>query len=106
MHKPRKKTYDARIMLVQEAHTFLQPEIDAPPGAWRRVQVIIPESPEVFIGIDRTPEEIGLNRNYKMPRYAPGAQIELSLLPEQFLTGMSGTGFAVVSIIVEHFGGE
>lgn len=104
--KPRKPTYDQRVLLTQEIRTFLDPEADAPEGSWRRVQVLIPQSPDVFIGIDQKPEKLGLNRNYKLPLYPPGAQITLALLPGQFLSGCAGLNHAVVSVIVEHFGGE
>lgn len=104
--RPRKPTVDVRVRLVQEARVFLDPELDAPAGAWRRVQILIPQSPEVFIGIDRVPERLGLNRTYKLPLYPPGAQITLALLPHQFLTGASGINTANVSMIIEFFGGE
>lgn len=103
---PRKKTIADRIQLTQEARVFLEPEVDAPPGAWRRVQVMIPPSPDVFVAIDQKPTDIGLNRNYKVPLFPPGAQIILALRSDQFLTGMAGEGYALVSITVEYFGGE
>jgi hypothetical protein len=106
VHRPRKPTIADRITLVQEARVFLEPDADAPAGSWRRVQILVPQSPEVFIGIDRKPTALGLDRNYKVPLFPPGAQITLALLPGQFLMGMSGSGFALVSIVVEYFGGE
>jgi hypothetical protein len=106
MHRPRKATYDVRVLLSQEIRTFLEPELDAPPGSWRRVQLLIPQSPEVYLGIDQKPEALGLNRNYKLPLYPPGAQITVALLPHQFLSGCAGIATAKLSMIVEHFGGE
>lgn len=104
--RPRKPTYDDRILLPQEARVVLEPEPDAPAGGWRRVQILIPQSPGVFFAIDKKPQRMGLDRNYKIPPYPPGQAIVLHLLPEQYVMGMSEQGYALCTIIVEHFGGE
>lgn len=107
MHtRPRKKTETRRVMLTESIRVFLEPELDAPPNGWRRVQLIIPSSPDIFIDLDKKPEEYGLDRVYKLPPFPPGAQVTLALYPEQFIVGAAGNGFGVVGMIVEYFGGE
>ena len=94
------------MTLVEDIRVFLEPELGAGAGTWRRVQLIIPSSPEIFIALDRKPTEFGLDRVYKLPPFPPGAQITMALMPDQFLVGASGSGFGVVGMIVEYFGGE
>lgn len=107
MHgRPRKPTETHRITLVEDIRVFLDPELDAPAGSWRRVQLIIPSSPEIFIALDRKPTDLGLDRTYKLPPFSPGAQIAIALQPQQFIAGATGSGFGVVGMIVEYFGGE
>lgn len=97
-----KPTHAYRATLVQEARIFLPPDTDALPGCYRLVQVMIPESPRVSIAFDVRPEEIGPNREYKLPVWSPGAQIRFEMLPDQWLLGASNIGFAEVSVIVEY----
>jgi len=95
-------TESFRATLVQEARIFLPAMEDAKPGCYRVVQVMIPESPKVSITFDKTPEEIGPNREYKLPIWSPGAQISFDLLPEKWLLGASNIGYAEVAVIVEY----
>lgn len=97
-----KPTQSFRATLTQEARVFLAPEQDAKPGCYRVVQVMIPESPRVSIGFDVVPEEMGPNREYKLPVWSPGAQIRFDMMPGQFLTGAANIGYAEVSVIIEY----
>lgn len=101
----RKKTQILRETVVQEARVILPPEHDAPPGSVRRVQVLIPPSPTVFMDEDVTPEELGPNKNYKMPTMAPGARLVFYLLPEQWLVANAAERFANISIVCEYLSG-
>jgi hypothetical protein len=102
---PYKKTESYRATLVQEARVFVPPDPDAPAGSYRCVQVLIPDSPKVSVAIDKDPKDLGLNREYKMPVWSPGAQITIRLLPDQWLIGASNISFAEVSVIVEYLMG-
>lgn len=97
-----KPTHAFRATLVQEARIFLPRDEDAIPGCYRLVQVMIPESPRVSITFDTLPDEIGPNREYKLPVWSPGAQIRFEMLPHQWLLGASNIGYAEVSVIVEY----
>lgn len=119
------RTQIFRATLAQEARVFLGPKL-----YWRKVQLIIPEAPKVFIANDVDPnvlqagvgvlkradparqspdgltlsqagQAIGWDRSYKMPEFTSGPQVEFNLAPKQFLTGMSADGLAVLSVIVE-----
>lgn len=105
-HRPYKPTIDFRATLTQEARVFLDPEVDAPPGSFRQVQILIPTAPGVRVGIDKEPKDLGLDRSYKLANYPPGAMITYVLLPQQFLTGASIVGFAEASVIVQFLGAE
>lgn len=105
-HRPYKATTISRLSLTREVRVVLEPEVDAPAGSYRLVQVMIPASPPVFIGLDVDPKEVGLNRTYKLPLAPPGQFLRFALMPHQFLVAASDTGFAVSSLIVQHLGGE
>lgn len=102
MHRVYKPTELLRETLTQEIRVFVPPLEAAPAGSYRVVQVLVPMSPKVSVGVDRTPKSVGPNREYKLPVLPPGAQIRFQLLPEQFLVGCANIGYAEVSVIVEH----
>lgn len=102
MDRVYKNTELRRETLTQEIRVFEPPLEHAPPGSYRVVQVLVPMSPKVSVGLDVTPQRLGLNREYKLPVLPPGAQIRFQLLPDQFLVGCANVGYAEVSIIVEH----
>lgn len=105
-HRPRKPTTSKRERVVQEIRVIVLPELDAPPGSWREVQILVPTGSPVFVGLDVTPEDLGLNRNYKLGEYPPGAMIKFALLPEQFVVAAAGTNTTVLTVIAQFFGGE
>lgn len=101
----RRKTEILRTTLTQEARVILGVEHDLPGGVrlLRNVQVLMPESPDVLLGLDVTPDQIGPNRTYKLPSMVPNTNIEFKLLPDQFIVAASaGPGNAFVTLIVEH----
>ncbi len=104
MHRLYKKTWNDRITLTQELRYVLEAEpVDGlPPGSMRRVQIVVPPEPKVYMKIDGDPNAVGPNRTYKMPTLAPGAMIRFELMPEQCIIMAADNGFAEVSIIVEY----
>lgn len=93
-----------RATLTQEARVIVPAVagVHAQPGCHRLVQLLIPEAPAVFFGLDVTPEALGPNRFYKLPEWPPGAPIEFKLLAGQWIVGVSEVGLAAVSVIIEH----
>lgn len=102
MDRVYKNTELRRETLVQEARVFVDVDKDAPATSYRMVQVLVPMSPKVSVGLDVTPKELGPNREYKLPVLPPGAQIRFQLLPDQFLVGAANEGYAEVTVVVEH----
>jgi len=90
-----------RTTVVQEARVVLEPCIDSRVRV-RRVQLLIPSSPMVYVGLDVTPDELGPNRTYKLPVMPVGATIELLLGPEQFIVAAADEQFAFLGLVVEY----
>ena len=116
--KPRKPTQTFRETVKQEAAIILGPEDDAPANSFRKVTVLVPESPRVYFDIDRNVQQgfydestnpdkpdIGPNRNYTMPPAPTGQCISFVLLPGQHILAMADDGYAIFMIIVEYFQG-
>lgn len=103
-----KPTSTRRTTLTQEARVILAPEESAPRGSYRKVQVTIPPSPPIFVGIDQPVQEkfnqpgMGPNRDYVLPNLPPGQCIEFTLLPQQSLTASARPGLGFVSLIIEY----
>jgi len=98
------KTY--RATLTQEARVIV-PALPSGSVHWhpshhRKVQLLIPESPAVFFGLDVHPDALGPNRFYKLPEWPPGAPIEFKLLAGQWIVGVSEVGLAAVSVLIEY----
>lgn len=68
----------------------------------RKVQVVVPASPETFWAVDVLPETLGPGRLYKVPPFAPGQTIKLSLAPWQWLIAGAITDTALSTIIVSY----
>ena len=107
-----KDTQTFRETLTQEARQILGPEESAPPGSVRRVQLTVPQGPQVFMGIDiavqGAMDEPGIapNRDYGLPPMSPGQLTQFHLNPHQFLTASCRPGLAFVSLIVEYIQSE
>jgi len=120
-----KATKILRATVAQEARIIL-----GPTDGWRKVQVVLPDSPKVFLALDVFPSiiasegrarqmplppsspdaltlnngeggAVGWDRNYKMPEFTSGRFIEYQLAPGQWLTAQAGTGLAVMALIIE-----
>lgn len=100
-----------RATLVQEARVILAADETAPAGSYRRVQILVPASPSMYLGIDMHPQQgfsdngIGPNRTYKVPPLTPGQTIVVRLLPKQALMAMSEESLCFTSLIIEHIEG-
>lgn len=94
-----------RATLSQELQVLLPP---LPEGAkvLRRVQLIVPASPAIYVMVDPNETDVGMNKNYNFPQMHPGQVIQFSLAPCQRLAGMSGVGTAPLSLVVEQFAME
>ncbi len=102
-----KYTEMLRSTVSQEIREVLSAEMDAPEHSYREVQFIIPLQPQVFITLDEdAAREFGLNRTYKMPPNAPGAQVTLRLMPGQKAWAAAKEGVSHMSITVEHHLGD
>lgn len=104
-----KDTVSLRCTLSQEARVILGPETgNAPPGSYRRVQIVVPDSPVVYLGIDMPVQEkfedegVGPNRNYVLPRLQPGQSTKVRLGPKQTLTASADAGLAFVTLLCEY----
>jgi hypothetical protein len=106
-----KKTETKRVTLTQEARVIVGPEREAPSGSYRRVQVVVPMSPQMFLLADVPAQSafeavgVGPNRTYKMAPLSAGQTLVVRLLPEQFLTALSGEGLCFCTLIIEHIQG-
>lgn len=105
-HRPYKKTLIGRITMPQEIRVLLPPELEAPEGSWRKVQIVLPGSPSVFLGLDIDPQTLGLNRSYKLAKMSSSVPLVFVLTPEQFIIGGSDIGIAYASIVVQYLTGE
>jgi hypothetical protein len=90
-------TRSARVLLTQEARIFLIVD------CLIRVQIIVPSAPPVFVAIDETPENIGLNR---MPYLSPPLPTDTILFPirlvsGQIITGATREGTATCGLFIE-----
>ena len=98
-----KKTQWYRATVDQQARLVVPPEIDAPHGSYRCIKVLTPNSPQVHFGLDKEPHDIAMNRAYTWPSSPTGRVLEFYLQPDQFLSAVSETALAELSIIIEYY---
>lgn len=93
-----------RSAVSQEIRQILLPEPEAPENSFREVQVVLPlDEPLVFMTTRPDADTYaGLNRTYKLPPLAPGAQIQFKLRRNQGLYAATESGLAEIALIVEH----
>lgn len=72
-------------------------------GVFRRVQVLVPPSPQVFAAIDLPPEDLGSNKVYNLPILHPGQFVEFPLGAGQTLYAACSEGVAPVTLIIEEY---
>ena len=99
IYKPT--TWD-RTTVTQDARVILGPEVGAPPGSYRHVRIVVPDSPTVFVGVDKRPDEIAMNRTYEWPVAPTNTPVWFDVLPEQFISAAASAGVSELSIIVEY----
>lgn len=90
---------------VPQGGPVLPPEDGAGAGTYRKVQVCVPQEPQVFLSLTQPPNDAGPGRTgYQWAPVPPDKAILVRLQPEQqiYLTAASGGGFAVCSLIVEY----
>lgn len=93
---------------------------DVSPGSYRRILIVLPESPAVsiaigpmrltdasdIVGIDDAgayPEDIADGREYQWPApLSAGGIVKIHLMPEQWISAMSHDGIAEVTLYVEY----
>lgn len=73
----------------------------------RKVTVLTPPSPILFLSLDQSVEDAGLNRTgYKWPPMPPSTRVVFHLTPEQALYGSTeqGGGLCSFGVIIEYLG--
>jgi len=106
-----KKTVMTREQLIPRARVVLRPETGAPEGSYRKVQIVVPQSPQVFCVLDREPQRgftedgFASDRNYQLPFLQPGQRTVFMLAPDQMMSMSCETEMAAVSIICEYVEG-
>jgi hypothetical protein len=112
----RKATQAQRATVSQEYREILPPEKDAPPGSYRHLQILIPQSPRVVFVLtpdehwelgsnDNVMHKLGANRSYKGTNFPSNAQITLCVGPDQTLWAAAEEGIAEVGLLIEYRGG-
>lgn len=105
-HKPYKKSEWKLATVDQQARVCVPQEAEAPQGSYRKVTILFPGSPLVRVGLDKTPESIGLARSYEWPDAPVGEVVPIKLLPDQFLSLVASSGYARLSVLIEYLYGD
>jgi hypothetical protein len=101
--KVRRPTEFRRTTLSQELTEILPAEADAPPGSYRKVQVLVPDAPQCVYSLDEpTPAQAGPDRTYDLLPLPPGGFTRFNMLPHQRLFGASLAGLAQAGLIVQY----
>jgi hypothetical protein len=93
-----------RTTCTQELRQLLGPEIGAPEGSLRRVQILPDPQGRIFVSLDApTPDQIALSREQWMPPFFLGAS-PFQIGPSQviYAAAKQGEGIVMCSIIVEY----
>ena len=100
-----KETKLDRATVSQEFRKILGKELAAPEGTHRKVQVLVPLSPEVVVTLEpNAAKAFGANREYKGVPFPPGAQIYIELLPHQEIYAAARDGKAHLGLIIQFIG--
>jgi len=101
--KLRLPTTIDRAAVSQEWREIVGPEKGAPDTAVRRVQIMVPENPEIYLSHHNDTDKLyGVNRTYKGPPCRPNATVEISILAGQALYAATKIGNATMTIICEY----
>ena len=96
------RTEITRTQLTQEVRIFVPP---CPEGAGlvRKVQLLIPQGdPQVLVGLDVLPEDIGPNRVYKLAPVPSNQDVKFTLDPCQWLVGAVNVSHLAITVIVQY----
>jgi hypothetical protein len=109
----RKATQSLRATVSQEFREILADDPDAPEGAYRHLQILVPPAPDVVFVL--TPDthweleananvmrKLGANRTYKGVVFPSKAQITMCIGSDQRLWAASEDGVAEVGLLVEY----
>ena len=100
-----KETTIGRATVSQEFRQILGKDLEAPEGTYRKVQVLVPLSPDVVVTLQPdAAKAFGANREYKGVPFPPGAQIYLELMPHQVVYAAARDGKAHLGLIVQFIG--
>jgi len=97
------RTEMRRTTVAQEIQKILGP---CEGNLHRKVQVIIPQSPQVFVDLDLTEGDTGnvmTNKVFNMPVMHPGQFLEFPMGCTQQLYAASSEGFALVTLVIEYY---
>jgi hypothetical protein len=99
----RKPAELKRCTADQQLREVLGPELDAPDGTYRKVQICTPREPAMVFTIDHpTPDEAGPNRKYDLPPLPSGQCIPVCLMPNQRIYAAAQTGEAFAVLVIEY----
>lgn len=93
-----------RCTLSTTGALVLGPESNAPAGSYRKVTLLVLDSPVVEIALDVAPDSAA-SRDAYWPRPPTGKTINLTLGPEQSIVGRAQDSIHELSVIVEHWRG-
>lgn len=68
----------------------------------RRVTLALPHSPQVYVSLDETPDDIARGRNYQWPEPPTGRTLTFLLMPGQHICAIADEKVADVSVLVEY----
>lgn len=116
--KLRKPTVIKRRTIGPTGRVVVPPEPDAPPGGVRRVQLVLPHNPEVYVAIEPSepwegdlpgvddagtrPEDVAYGRVHQFPWLLGGWVYKFCLRPEQALVALTERNYAMVTVICEY----
>lgn len=85
-----------RFTVLQDFRTAVEPSREKD----RWVQIVVPSSSVVMIGMDEAPEAIGLDRVYKMPRLSSTYTNRFPLMRGQHFCLATESGMAECTLIL------
>jgi hypothetical protein len=91
-----------RATLSKTSRVIVAPDDKAPPLSWRSVMLVVPDEPRVMISTTLEPEQVGLDRAYRMVPWYPNRNVPICLRPGQWLAALSEVGLAQCSLMIEY----
>jgi hypothetical protein len=110
MRHLRKPTESYRATVDLQAREIVSAELQAPPGAIRRVRLLVPPGPRCAFSIDRpTPDEAGPGRAFLFVNLPTDIVMPIYLQAHQTINALTvpGTGGMVeLGVVIEYFDEE